>query len=589
MSLALIRRFALLLIFAVLGAAISEAQAAQDNASSTTIVGVTGTPGLTINTARIAGGRLLINGTATVVDRLIKVKFTNFQTRSDAQKKFSFVLDYRTPDCRITLTTVTGEIGIWISDCGPRGVEPRGVWSGSEWYEKDEIALYGGSNWRALRTNRNKRPGLNPADWQLFAAKGDTGAQGQRGLQGEQGEAGPAGVTPAGEWQGEGSYETNDLVNFGGSTWRKLPGDTNNRPDTEDSGWELFAAGGQQGDPGPTGPEGPAGPAGAAGAFAGARIVRQTCNDGGGWIPSGGSVYCIAACAEGEIPYSEGAGFLVDSSGVGSSMGAVAVQSSPAGSDPLPANKWFTYYYAANEAVSEQSVTMQLVCGNAGPPYYRFETGPDGGTATSIFDSADGNRRGVISSGGPAYSADVPFASVPQTGAPDNFSMAFTASDSVGFDYAFPLNTSGDATLEFWVNPGAPTYGEWSIFGTSDANQYVVRWLADGQICIDYRSPTAALHQVGCTQTASVPQGVWSFVAVVKTANVYSLYVNNAGTSGATVLTVEITDLTPDLPTSTEWAINASPDYPGAGLLDEVRFTDQALAPSQFLVAGSEP
>src|SRR5688572_7916592 len=55
------------------------------------------------------------------------------------------------------------------------GFNPLGPWSSATTYHPDDLVSHLGGTWRARRTNINKTPGLNPLDWQQFAAKGATG------------------------------------------------------------------------------------------------------------------------------------------------------------------------------------------------------------------------------------------------------------------------------------------------------------------------------------------------------------------------------------------------------------------------------
>ena len=84
----------------------------------------------------------------------------------------------------------------------------------------------------------------------------------------------------------------------------------------------------------------------------------------------------------------------------------------------------------------------------------------------------------------------------------------------------------------------------------------------------------------------------WTYVAYVKQGNVYSIYLNNSATGNVTMLASQITDpLTPNLPTSVMWTMNgrffAEPNdcCQFSSLLDEVRLSDVALSPDQFLVS----
>ena len=150
------------------------------------VLAATGTSGLTLSTAAITQGRLVITGTAASPGTVVALEGTPFRATADAQRRFSFSLDYRTPDCRVTLRTSTGTLAVLIGQCGP-GTVPRGAWSGVAQYRAGDLALYGGSTYRALRANVGKAPALNAADWQLFAARGATGPQGPAGPAGSAG------------------------------------------------------------------------------------------------------------------------------------------------------------------------------------------------------------------------------------------------------------------------------------------------------------------------------------------------------------------------------------------------------------------
>jgi hypothetical protein len=214
--------------------------------------------------------------------------------------------------------------------------------------------------------------------------------------------------------------------------------------------------------------------------------------------------------------------------------------------------------------------------------YYRFEDGPSGSVASSITDSSGNGNTGAVLSGGPRYNSSVPISPIPQTGAPDLLSLSFGTGDSAAFNYAFPFDTLTNATLEFWVDPTS-TVGEndifWTTTGSADTNRFNIRIAPGGAFGVDYRTPTGTLHSL--LLGGSVPAGQWSFIALVKSGNTYTAYIN--GTQ------ITHNDVSPNLPTSTGWTINGrATEQPAsccqfAGLIDEVRLSDQALAPSQFL------
>jgi hypothetical protein len=240
---------------------------------------------LTIQTATIQSGRLVITGTAAAAGTVVKIYGTSFQSVANTQKQFVFNVIYRTPDCIVVLTSPTGALSVLIDRCAP-GVVPRGAWASTVTYQRGDLVYYGGSTWFSRRTNINKVPGgqTSTLDWQIFAARGPTGPQGvagatgPRGLQGAQGPRGFTGI------QGP-------------------PG--------------------ADGDDGPPGDDGPAGAAGASGIFAGATTVQHVCSDEDDFDYEDSyndTLYCIAACPEDKAavtgwsrnPFSQGYGSTVN-------------------------------------------------------------------------------------------------------------------------------------------------------------------------------------------------------------------------------------------------------------------------------------
>jgi hypothetical protein len=74
-----------------------------------------------------------------------------------------------------------------------------------------------------------------------------------------------------------------------------------------------------------------------------------------------------------------------------------------------------------------------------------------------------------------------------------------------------------------------------------------------------------------------------------KKGNDYSVYINSSATGHVTTLASDVTDTSPNLPTSTVWTINGRTVINGCcggvgGVADELRLSNQALSPSQFLV-----
>ena len=212
--------------------------------------------------------------------------------------------------------------------------------------------------------------------------------------------------------------------------------------------------------------------------------------------------------------------------------------------------------------------------------YYRFDNGIAGSVATSITDSS-GNGRNGSALGSPIYSSSVP----PNQGAGTR-SLSLGSADGAIFNYPFPFNTLANATLEFWVNPSVTSVQYPSLFWTTNAsgdqNRFNITLVPGGQVSMDYRDPNGVLHLSFGSGANSVPIGQWTFIAFVKNGNTYTLYVNNAAVS-------TVTDSSPNLPTSTGWTINGRAAEQGTGccqfigLINQVRISDQALNPSQFL------
>ena len=164
--------------------------------------------GINLTKAAVEGGRLVVQGTTATASTQVTLD-GRFNTTSTATKAFEFSLLYLPTDCIIELKVGSNTDPAAVGSCGPKGVNFIGPWLGTRAYAIDDLATLDGASWRARRVNTNKRPNLNPFDWQIFAARGDTGLKGNTGAQGPQGptgntgpkgpegEKGPAGATGA--------------------------------------------------------------------------------------------------------------------------------------------------------------------------------------------------------------------------------------------------------------------------------------------------------------------------------------------------------------------------------------------------------
>ena len=263
-----------------------------------------------------------------------------------------------------------------------------------------------------------------------------------------------------------------------------------------------------------------------------------------------------------------------------------------------------TAYYlaAARRALFTAAASIVLVAGvnvittnataqGVNDRYYRFEEGVAGDCASgagSIVDSYFGSPDGTPD-GCPLYSTDVPFAVIPLTGQPDTLSMSFNGAQSILFDSFFLLHrTFGDATLEYFIkSPDQPRH---SIFWTRpttlpDENRFNLAINPGGMLTGDYREPTGRIHQPIGGGVALVDE--WHHVAIVKDtqtaapSHIYSGYVDG-------VKTVSSFDRHPNEPDpDLMWTISGRVGQQLTGLIDEVRLTQRALEPCDFLISAS--
>jgi hypothetical protein len=229
--------------------------------------------------------------------------------------------------------------------------------------------------------------------------------------------------------------------------------------------------------------------------------------------------------------------------------------------------------------------------------YYRFETGPAGHVPKTIIDSSTHPRKGAVLSGAPDYSSAVPVSTIPQTGEVDKYSLSMATGDSLVFNYPFPFQTLTDATIEFWVYPSS-TAGEqeqdvlWGTVGSGDQNRFLIAIDNNntGTVGLNYRDPSGVQHLLG-NSTSIIPFNEWTYFAFVKRGSMYSIYVNDSATKGVTKLESLVGDTSPNLPNSPGWTINGRViEEPYGccqfdGLLDEVRISNKALKPSEFLIS----
>jgi uncharacterized repeat protein (TIGR01451 family) len=238
------------------------------------------------------------------------------------------------------------------------------------------------------------------------------------------------------------------------------------------------------------------------------------------------------------------------------------------------------------------SIPFLAGCGGG---HYRFEEGAAGSTASgtgSILDSSGAGNHGDPS-GGPTYSSEVPTPLVPRGNLANTRSLSFDGVDDQVFfnpPAAFPFHDPVDATLEFYIKftPVAHQSVFWTRGDNTDADRFNIHVNGDGTFGFDYRSPSGALHCLvsaigACSGSGAAPgvpisPGVWTHLAIVRTGATYTVYKDGA-------VAATITDSSPDLPVATSWTLSGRSTNRFQGMLDEVRVTNTALPPGQFLNA----
>ena len=159
---------------------------------------------VTVNSARIDAGRLVITGNTLVGGTRVRLDGQagaafNVVSNGGSNTAFLFSLIYHPSDCIVTLQKVfpNGSLGAptnaVVANCGPRGLAPRGAWSASLQYLPNDLVTSAGSAWRAKRANRGKLPAGSAADWEKLHRRAISvqRSDGARGLAGAAGPAGP--------------------------------------------------------------------------------------------------------------------------------------------------------------------------------------------------------------------------------------------------------------------------------------------------------------------------------------------------------------------------------------------------------------
>jgi hypothetical protein len=240
--------------------------------------------------------------------------------------------------------------------------------------------------------------------------------------------------------------------------------------------------------------------------------------------------------------------------------------------------------------------------------YYRFEE-PSG---NAIRDSVTGNIQGQLVNG--TRTSDVPTSIIPNTGAANQSAANLVDSraliDGQTFLFHDPSvgGAVGGATLEWYMKVPDPDDHSaifWSNSGTDDSNRFNIFWNAsftgvpnsDRTISGDYRDSTSAIDDIGNHSSGvALSLDEWHHIAIVRTDDTPNNTTDSDFTwnwyiDGALSPSMTETSTVP-LPTSNNgWLIAGRQNSSSAGadiLIDEIRLSQGALSPSQFLNANDD-
>jgi hypothetical protein len=220
--------------------------------------------------------------------------------------------------------------------------------------------------------------------------------------------------------------------------------------------------------------------------------------------------------------------------------------------------------------------------------YWRFEEGNAGSPATGPIVDSSGSGNAGTPNGGPVYSSNVPAPFVPGTGLADSLSLSFNGSSQRIVMADTPsLAINGSITLEAYIDPVSIShYGDIIFRGDDRAGLDPYRLTISPQGNL-YFQVTDSQNDIAIVQAAVPAFNQWMFVAATLNASsgAMNLYFNNA------LVATTTTTVTPFGPllSNEEPGVSigstpasVSPEY-YAGLIDEVRISNTALSPVQFL------
>lgn len=237
--------------------------------------------------------------------------------------------------------------------------------------------------------------------------------------------------------------------------------------------------------------------------------------------------------------------------------------------------------------------------------YWRLEEGVAGNPVAqgenTVLDSINLNDMMTVSpSSAPVYTSDVPVGVIPQTGATNNLAMRFSPNQDVytsGKIINYPIIKAFTVEAAFKLSSldrfqgivgkdGKPTSSPLQplVLKVRDSNELQIETL-DG-----------AGTPRGVRSLAALEADQWYYAAVVHDGSTLSLWLDRNDGAGYVLQGTDIVtpDADPLYETDSSWAIgrgmydNGPADW-FDGIIDEVRLSNTALDPSEFLFVVPEP
>jgi hypothetical protein len=250
--------------------------------------------------------------------------------------------------------------------------------------------------------------------------------------------------------------------------------------------------------------------------------------------------------------------------------------------------------------------------------YYRFEEGPAGGTltgtagdnsqphTTTADSSGQGNNLRTYNSPAnpnqnfdtsPVYSTDVPAPIVPATGAADNYSFLFTPNDDIYTEVAGTLNPHPFPQFTVEASFKADKLGVFQSMVDKDGQPISSSPIAPLELKVRGDTNQAQIEIIDSNNADNHVESInpvvankWYNIAAVDDGSTLSLYLDSG--SGyvlqGSVPSAGLVNLNSTWDVGRGFYNNGVTDWFN-GNIDEVRISDTALSPSQFLFYTPEP